>query len=195
MQKRKKFRKVLNIFLCVLSLAVVFSVTVFAKTGTASSLFVYDDQYNVVFTQEIDFTDYIANTNMFYIVFNDCHSDDSLLLIQFRHRYYDDAGIKQDVLVREYSCSKFEYVYDMTTGARYYLGDFVIFTPESMPGKFMIVNESYLTKVEEVFSSVFGVVTDIAEMVSDNALMLLFVIGLPVCSLGVGFLIRLKERT
>ncbi|MBP3554575.1 MAG: hypothetical protein J6K63_02935 [Clostridia bacterium] len=58
-----------------------------------------------------------------------------------------------------------------------------------------IRDANVLAYVHNFSEMIFGVVTDFSKIISENALMLLFVIGLPVCSLGVGFLIRLKERT
>ena len=58
-----------------------------------------------------------------------------------------------------------------------------------------IRNGDVLVYIQNFTEMIFGVVTDFSKIISENALMLLFAIGLPVCSLGVGLLIRLKERT
>ena len=188
MCKRKRFRKILNIFLCVLSIAVVFSFSAMAADVFNGSGFrFYDSDLNIdVEYTYLDNGDEILNY-YFYISSDQCIVGKSLV----------SGGT---LPVHTFDLPKFDYVWDAITGEIFYLndGDYLQIKTSDADGRYYdlrLCREGYLSGLPDFMTIVVRVITDFSKIITENALLLLFAIGLPVCSLGVGFLIRLKERT
>ena len=191
MCKRKRFRKVLNIFLCVLSIMVVFSVTTFAVDG---------DGY--VSAKGLKYTD--GDITFEFEVGSQTNYD---ALYIYRESYIVYKVV--DGQFEEVTSGTHEYIDRLYNRAT---GEYIDFVPVQNGKEAVMIlvrgtdlhdycdlvpirNGDVLVYIQNFTEMVFGVVTDFSKIITENALMLLFAIGLPVCSLGVGFLIRLKERT
>lgn len=186
--RKKRVRKFLNIFLCVLSLTVVFSVTAFASTVFGGSGFrFYDSDLDI----DVEYT-YLDNGDdilnyYFYISSDQCIVGKSLV----------SGGT---LPVHTFELPKFDYVWDAITGEIFYLndGDYLQIKTSDADGRYYdlrLCREGYLSGLPDFMTIVVRIITDFSKNITENALMILFAIGLPVCSLGVGLLIRLKERT
>ena len=188
MRKRKRFRKVLNIFLCVLSLVVVLSVSVFADRVSLTG-------------SGVAFTDGESTVEYLY----DGDSNDFFMLYLYRDRvdvyHVVDGNFS---LVYSANIDYVDFYYNRSTGEYIYFDssndvEEIVISVRSDSGIFYdivpIRKGDVLVYIQNFTEMIFGVVTDFSKIISENALMLLFAIGLPVCSLGVGFLIRLKDCT
>ena len=137
----------------------------------------------------------IKNNEMFYATFTP-----SQLRVYFRCVNNDGNTVYDSC----YECAldPYLYVYDRNTGEKFYVeeGEQLRFDITNKSGTLNyvldVIHEPIsTTQIAKSMDMVFGVVADFSKIITENALMLLFAIGLPVCSLGVGLLIRLKERT
>lgn len=179
MFKRKKCRKFLNVFLCVLSIVAVFSVTVFAADK------VYASDVTIHAGDEIYNFEYSEGAYYHYITFSQGY-------IGFR-TVYSDTTIADDYVTYVVD---YEYFHDLNSGKKFYPGDSVAITQAATVSyDLYAVSSIDSVSVFMTMDFVVGVVTDFADLISENALLFLFVIGLPICSFGVGLLIRIKERT
>ena len=195
MCKRKRFRKVLNIFLCVLSIMVVFSMTVFAGDAVfryhCGSFTIYDDGEFLYDSPSLE----IKDGEMFYAVFTS-----SMLRVYFCR--VNNDGNKVFDAYYEHALDPYLYVYDRNTGEKFYVeeGEQLCFDITNRSGTLNyvldVIHEPIsTTQIAKSMDMVFGVVADFSKIITENALLLLFAIGLPICSLGVGLLIHLRERT
>ena len=194
MHKRKKFRKILNIFLCVLSIAIVFSVT--ALADSSSNSFVITEGY-YRFNDTISISDSISSSGYYSIVLNfesNGIAYERLLFDEGMLRLYYRETVDGVLGVAAYNFKNDEW-YDSDLRDIYVSSDVVLSEDDYEWFMDNLSYNNYLPWILGTMDSVFAVVTDFATFVSENALLLLFTVGLPVCSLGVGLLIRLKERT
>lgn len=188
MRKRKKFRKILSIFLCVVSLTVVFSVSVFADRAllTGSGVAFADGESTFEYLYDGDSSD-------FYIIYLYRER------VSIQHVVDGVFGLAGEFEIDYVDCyynrSNGQYIYFDSTNDK----EEIVITCRSDSGIFYdivpIRKGDPLVYIQDFTEMVFGVVTDFSKIIAENALMLLFAIGLPVCSFGVGLLIRLKERT
>ena len=199
----RKCKKLYRIF-CLLAVCVcVLSVTTFAddvttETGVeTSSNVIPAGKYR--FNSVIEYEGYVwPDDTLFFKAYFDYYSSDVLyvMLITYNDKPYIaySTSIYNADSITAYNAlgwSNDDYRYitiveDQTVDSEFY--------------RWFVNNTICLSRIDTqavgyTFDAVLGAVTDFAEIVSGNALMLLFAVILPVISFGGGFLIRLKHRT
>ena len=190
--RKKRVRKFLNIFLCVLSLTVVFSVTAFAAAngdGYVSAKGLKYTDGDITFEFDVGSQ---TNYDALYI-----YRESYMVYKVVDGRFKEQASGTHEYIDRLYNRATGEYIdFVLTENGKEVvmilvrgtdLHDYCDLVP--------IRNGDVLVYIQNFTEMIFGVVTDFSKIITENALLLLFAIGLPVCSLGVGFLIRLKEHT
>lgn len=181
MCKGKKFRKVLNVFLCVIYLTVVFSVSAFAVEKVCGVT--------------------VCDVNGNLLVESCDDSSSEYLVLRFYDGYIQlESHANNGDLIEILSVVDVYYDYFICreTGKMFFSGEYFLIIDSADAEYYRldaIVEGLPLEFVGSCVSAVFSVISDFAGFISENTLMLLFAIGLPVCSVGVGLLIRLKERT